>query len=103
MKAPEVLHPRFPGEEPSLDDAALAASPFLLDTEAIGWVKKTLAGLSEQEKLRQLFCEASTSDDPEQARALARQQLGGLGRGEGEGNAGQHGRPAIVPALADAD
>lgn len=80
MTATEVQAPTPPAETTSLDDAALAASPFHLDAQAIGWVRMTLSGLSDQEKLRQLFCEASTSDDPEQARALGRQQLGGVTR-----------------------
>jgi beta-N-acetylhexosaminidase len=59
---------------------ALAAAPFLLDEDSIGWVQRTLASLTTQERLRQLFNEASLEDDARQATALARQQLGGVTR-----------------------
>ncbi len=66
---------------PSVHGAvALADSPFFLDAEGIGWVRRTLAALTTEEKLRQLFNEASLDDDPRHAATLGRQQLGGVTR-----------------------
>lgn len=35
----------------------LKKKPFFLDEEACQWVKKTLEGMSDEEKVGQLFCE----------------------------------------------
>ncbi len=64
----------------SVDDADLAAAPFHLSAGDIAWVRATLAGLSPDAKLRQLFCEASLSDDPAAVQALADERLGGVTR-----------------------
>lgn len=63
-----------------LDDAALQAAPFKLDADAIGWVRRTHARMGLDDKLRQLFCEASFSDEPAQVAALAGARLGGVTR-----------------------
>lgn len=70
----------FPFDAPLPDDAALSATPFHLDEAAIRWVRSTFSRLSEDDKLRQLICEASTSDDPAEAARLARHRLGGVTR-----------------------
>lgn len=59
---------------------ALRAAPFHLDTEAIDWVRRTLGRLSFEDRLRQLFCEASMTDDPAEADTLAKARLGGVTR-----------------------
>ncbi len=64
----------------SVGDLALEAAPFNLDAEGIRWVRQTLARLSLDDKLRQLFCEASFNEDPAQVDALARARLGGVTR-----------------------
>jgi len=64
----------------AVDDAALAAPPFRLDAEGIGWVRQTLARLSLDDRLRQLFCEASPGDEPAEIEALAKARLGGVTR-----------------------
>lgn len=45
-------------------DDQLAASPFHLDAAAIGWVRATLARLTPDDKIRQLFNLRAVSDDP---------------------------------------
>ena len=64
----------------TVDDAALMAAPFNLDADAVRWVRQTHARMSLDDKLRQLFCEASFSDDPAQVEALASARLGGVTR-----------------------
>lgn len=63
---------------PAADDASLAAAPFRLDADGVHWVRRTLAGLSLDDKLRQLFCEVSFGDDPADAATLAKARLGGV-------------------------
>ena len=41
----------------------LKASPFYLNDAQIRWVRDTLASLSEDEKIGQLFCPISFSSD----------------------------------------
>ncbi|MGO4955912.1 glycoside hydrolase family 3 protein [Luteococcus sp. Sow4_B9] len=43
----------------------LSAKPFDLDAEAIDWVEKTLAGMSDEEKVGQLFVNMGSSRDEE--------------------------------------
>ena len=42
----------------------LREKPFYLNDEQIRWVEQTLAGLSTEQKLRQMFCSIAYSDDP---------------------------------------
>ena len=49
----------------------LKAPPFRLNGEQIGWVRQTLAGMSEREKLHQLFCLVLYNDDESTCRYLA--------------------------------
>ena len=42
----------------------LSAAPFHLDAPAIQWVEETLAGMSEEEKIGQLFVNMGSSRDP---------------------------------------
>ena len=51
----------------------LAADPFRLNAEQIAWVEDTLASLSTEDRLRQLFCLITYSDDAEELRRLAEQ------------------------------
>jgi beta-N-acetylhexosaminidase len=64
----------------TVPDSALQAAPFGLDAEAIAWVRRTLGRLSLDQRLRQLLCEASTTDDPADADRLAKARLGGVAR-----------------------
>ena len=41
----------------------LGSKPFYLDEEGIRWVISTRLAMSEEEKLRQLFCLITYSDD----------------------------------------
>ena len=41
----------------------LKARPFHLDDKAVAWVEKTLAGMSEEDKIGQLFCLIATSGE----------------------------------------
>ena len=43
----------------------LKGNPFFLTDEDISWVETTLAGMTEDEKIGQLFCLVSFSSDPE--------------------------------------
>lgn len=49
----------------------LKTPPFSLNDEQIGWVTRTLAGMTEGDKLRQLFCLVLYNDDEETCRYLA--------------------------------
>lgn len=51
----------------------LAADPFRLNAEQIAWVEDTLASMSVEDRLHQLFCLITYSDDPEELRTLAEQ------------------------------
>ena len=51
----------------------LAAVPFCLNDAQISWVEDTLASLSTEDRLRQLFCLITYSDDAEELRRLAEQ------------------------------
>ncbi len=50
----------------------LKARPFYLNDTQIQWVEDTLSSMSEEDKLRQLFCLVAYDDDDEQCRHLAR-------------------------------
>lgn len=52
-------------------DTDLAAKPFYLDADAIAWVRQTLARLTPDDKIRQLFNLRSAGDNPDW---IARQQ-----------------------------
>ena len=49
----------------------LKASPFFLDDDQIKWVEDTLASMSEEEKLHQLFCLVLYDDNEEYCRYLS--------------------------------
>ena len=50
-----------------------ASVPFCLNDAQISWVEDTLASLSTEDRLRQLFCLITYSDDAEELRRLAEQ------------------------------
>ena len=56
----------------------LARPPFKLDPIAISWVEQTLASLSADEMVAQLFVLLSFSSSPEELALLRRQQPGGI-------------------------
>ncbi len=57
----------------------LREKPFYLNEEEIKWVENTLAGMSEEEKLGQLFCLIAYSDDHDYLKNLAEKyKPGGL-------------------------
>lgn len=57
----------------------LKAKPFCLDDTAIAWVHQTLAGMTMDEKIGQLFCPIGVSDDPGYLAHLSRDlKIGGL-------------------------
>ena len=57
----------------------LKANPFFLDEKQIAWVETTLASLTEDEKLGQLFCPISFSSDENYLRhELLQYRVGGL-------------------------
>ncbi len=43
----------------------LTATPFHLDEDAVAWVEETIAGMSDEEKIGQLFVNMGSSRDPE--------------------------------------
>ena len=49
----------------------LKSKPFYLNDSDIQWVKKTLAGMSEEEKIGQLFCLITYTDDEKYLKSLA--------------------------------
>lgn len=67
-------------DNPVVADDALRAAPFHLDEAAIAWVRQTFKGMNFDDRLRQLFCEASTSDDPVEVDTLSKARLGGVTR-----------------------
>lgn len=58
----------------------LRQAPFSLDDAAIDWVKATKAGLSEAEKIGQLFVFHSMGKDPEELARLAKLKPAGITR-----------------------
>lgn len=54
-------------------------NPFYLNDRQIGWVKDTLASMTVEEKVGQLFCPISYSPDPGYLMgALLRHKIGGM-------------------------
>lgn len=51
----------------------LTMAPFCLDERQLAWVEDTLASMSTEDRLRQLFCLITYSDDAEELRRLAEQ------------------------------
>lgn len=49
----------------------LKGKPFYLDDEGVAWVESTLAGMTEEEKIGQLFCLITYTDDEEYLKYLA--------------------------------
>ena len=59
--------------------AAMRRAPFSLDDEAVAWVEATLAGLSDEDKVGQLFCGIALQTDAEELdRTLAVCRPGGV-------------------------
>ena len=58
----------------------LRAAPFSLDDEAVAWVESTLAGLTPEERIGQLFVLISRGDPSEALAELKRLQPGGITR-----------------------
>lgn len=53
----------------------IKAKPFSLDDAGVAWVQNTLAGMTDEEKIGQLFCPLGATDDKEALRMLT-QQIG---------------------------
>ncbi|MCE5234485.1 MAG: glycoside hydrolase family 3 protein [Eubacteriales bacterium] len=69
----------------------LRATPFFLDDASIEWVKATLASMTEEEKIGQLFCPLGASGDEDVLRKLAEQiGVGGIMYRPGEAQNVQH-------------
>jgi len=87
----------------------LAKAPFNLDTEAIAWVKSTLAGLSPDDKLRQLFNLRIAGNNPADLDAVRAFRPGGITRHSGADMAAERtliaslNAAAPVPLLVSAD
>ena len=62
---------------------SLRLAPFNLSDTDLAWVSSTLASLSLDDKLRQLFVHLSIGDDPQAVRALMATNPGGLCRNMG--------------------
>ncbi|MCQ2429732.1 MAG: glycoside hydrolase family 3 protein [Clostridia bacterium] len=56
-----------------MSPTSLTESPFRLDETAVLWVEETLARMSEDEKIRQLFCLITYDDDEQALTRLARE------------------------------
>ena len=56
----------------------LRRKPFYLNDEQIRWVIDTLAGLSTEQKMRQMFCSIAYSDDPGYLDVQIKAGFGGL-------------------------
>jgi beta-N-acetylhexosaminidase len=54
-----------PGTQPRQFDVDLQAAPFNLDDEAVAWVESTLAGMSLEEQIGQLFINHNNGYSPE--------------------------------------
>ena len=48
----------------------LKGNPFFLSDEDIRWVEDTLSGMTEEDKIRQLFCLITYSDDEDYCRYI---------------------------------
>ncbi|MDR1640131.1 MAG: glycoside hydrolase family 3 protein [Clostridiales bacterium] len=56
----------------------LKAAPFNLDDNGVNWVHDTLASLTEEEKLGQIFCLVAFFDDPAILKRFAELNVGGV-------------------------
>lgn len=56
----------------------LKAKPFYLDDEGIKWVKDTLASMTIEEKIGQLFCPVGFTNDEEQLKQIIGKGIGGM-------------------------
>lgn len=56
----------------------LRAKPFYLDDEGIKWVQDTLASMTLEEKIGQLFCPVGFTNDEAQLKALLDKGIGGM-------------------------
>ncbi len=57
----------------------IRSKPFWLDDEGAAWVKATLAAMTDEEKIGQLFCPLGATDDEEALRMLTQQVgVGGI-------------------------
>jgi beta-N-acetylhexosaminidase len=63
---------------------SLRLAPFNLSDDGLAWVAETLASLSTEDRLRQLIVQISIGDDPDAARAIMQEKLGGLCRMMGD-------------------
>jgi beta-N-acetylhexosaminidase len=90
-------------------DDQLAAKPFHLDRDAIGWVRETLARLTPDDKIRQLFNLRSAGDDGERLMAQQAFRPGSVTRQSGPDAAkerqiiAEFNRLAPTPLLVSAD
>src|SRR5437868_6366857 len=92
-----------------MDDNRLAAAPFHLDAAAIAWVRATLARLSPDDKIRQLFNLRSAGNDPADIGAQQAFRPGSVTRVPGPDWAAERAilarfeKAAGVPLLVSAD
>ena len=92
-----------------MDDRQLGAKPFNLDADAIAWVRATLARLTPDEKIRQLFNLRSAGNDPATLRAQQAFRPGGITRVPGPDRAAElaiiaaFNKAAPSPLLVSAD
>lgn len=56
----------------------LKIAPYYLKDSEIDWVYDTLDGMSQEDKIRQLFCSIAYTDNEKYLKAIADQKLGGL-------------------------
>ena len=56
----------------------LKISPYFLTDTEIDWVYDTLAGMSQEDKIRQMFCSIAYTDNEQYLKTIADQKLGGL-------------------------
>lgn len=61
------------GEDCPFDISRLTGAPFHLDEAGVVWVEETLAGMSTEDKLRQLFCLVTYSDEETALQRIARE------------------------------
>ena len=56
-----------------ISDNELSGVPFCLSDEGIAWVRRTLCGMSTEDRLRQLFCLVTYNDDEEYCRYIGQE------------------------------
>lgn len=54
------------------------AKPFFLDDDAAAWIEATLAAMSDEEKIGQLFCPLGATDDKNVLQMLTQHGIGGI-------------------------